>query len=71
MTVALLTSRSVVATIAELRVPLEHLPEQSFVGGDVEVDEILVDSVQLVAEPGGEVLLVAEQDVDVLDERHH
>ncbi len=38
------------------------------VGGDVEVGVRLADALERVAERGGEVLLVAEQDVDLLDE---
>src|SRR5581483_7568171 len=48
---------------------LEHASEQLFVDGDLQLEQVVVDSVEPVAEPGGEVLLVPEQHVDERNER--
>ena len=52
----------------EVGVAVEDLPVEALVGGDVEVRMRLVDPLERVAERRREVLLVAEQDVDLLDE---
>ena len=52
----------------QVRVVVDHVPQQPLVGPEVEVEEVVVDAVERVAERGREVLLVPEQHVDGLDE---
>ena len=47
---------------------VDHVPQQLRVGAGVELEEVVVDAVERVAERRREVLLVAEQHVDGLDE---
>ena len=51
-----------------MRVGVHHLFQQALVGPQVEADEVLVHAFDLESERRGEVLLVPEQHVDVLDE---